>query len=83
MSFADLSDLTNLPELQGGGLDFEAIEAEIDEDSNPIIREMKAQCSQDQLDYCVGEAWKSTEHTMCKFCVSSHQRLPKRSLSII
>ena len=70
VSFADLSDLSNLPELQGGGTIFEAIEAEINEDSNPIIRDMKDQCSRDQLDYCVGEAWKSKEHTMCKFCVS-------------
>ena len=71
VSVADLSELPSDEDIASLGPELAAIEGEIDEDDNPIIREMKAQCSRDQLDYCVGEAWKSKDHTMCKFCVSS------------
>ena len=71
MSVAHLTDLPSDADFGDLGPEISAIEAEIDEDSNPIIRDMKAQCSRDQLDYCVGENWKSNNHTMCQFCVSS------------
>ena len=74
VSVANLAELPSdeeIEEIASMGPEFAAIEGEIDEDDNPIIREMKAQCSRDQLDYCVGESWKSKDHTMCKFCVSS------------
>ena len=70
VSVADLADLPSDFDFANLGPEIAAIEGEIDEDSNPIIRDMKAQCSRDQLDYCVGESWKSKDHTMCKFCVS-------------
>ena len=70
VSVANLADLPSDSDLASLGPEIAAIEGEIDEDSNPIIRDMKTQCSRDQLDYCVGESWKSKDHTMCKFCVS-------------
>lgn len=71
MSFDSLSDLPQEPEsLFPGG--FEAVVEEVDEDDNPLIFSMKRECSQNQLDYCAGAKYKSGDHTMCKFCVSTH-----------
>ena len=128
ISVADLTDLPSDSDFVSLGPEIAAIEGEIDEDDNPIIRDMKAQCSRDQgqdstetfwlefgsrfqfdaettkfraffsvgnlkplfmlkvkssffnlirpqLDYCVGESWKSKDHTMCKFCVSWELRI--------
>ena len=71
VSFDSLSDLPQEPEsLFPGG--FEAVVEEVDEDDNPLIFSMKRECSQNQLDYCAGAKYKSGDHTMCKFCVSTH-----------
>ena len=70
MSFDSLSDLPQEPEtLFPGG--FEAVVEEVDEDDNPLIFAMKRECSQNQLDYCAGSKYKSGDHTMCKYCVST------------
>ena len=70
VSFDSLSDLPQEPEsLFPGG--FEAVVEEVDEDDNPLIFAMKRECSQNQLDYCAGSKYKSGDHTMCKYCVST------------
>ena len=66
-----------------GGLIFEAVTDEIDENDNPLILESKVECEADQKDYCYGDDYKSGAHTMCKFCVSSQlwlHLLGKKSL---
>jgi hypothetical protein len=67
--FSDLpEDLPDDP--PSSGLQVEAIVAEIDEDTNPLILQSKKICSKDQIDYCAGSPYKSPSHTMCKYCVS-------------
>ena len=55
----------------GNQFTFEAIEAE-----NPLIEDSERTCHIDKSDYCQGtseseNAFKSTNHTMCQYCVSS------------
>ncbi len=38
---------------------------------------MKSNCSEEMKDYCAGAAWKSGEHTMCKYCVSCNANKEK------
>ena len=50
---------------------FEAVVAE-----NDLVEESENMCAQDQSDYCRGNSaaentFKSPNHTMCKYCVSS------------
>ena len=54
-----------------GQFSIEAIEAE-----NPMIVAAENTCEEDQSDYCRGSSpsdnsFKSLNHTMCKYCVSS------------
>ncbi len=72
VSFSDLSDLPKevLDGSAPSGPIFAPIITEEDENRNNFIREMKENCTRDQLDYCVGQDWQHPEHTMCKFCVS-------------
>jgi hypothetical protein len=62
-------DLPEDPSDPVSGLETSAVVEEVDEDSNPFIFQTKKTCSKDQLDYCAGSAYKSTTHTMCKYCV--------------
>ena len=50
---------------------FEAVVAE-----NDLVEESENMCARDQSDYCKGDSaaentFKSPNHTMCKYCVSS------------
>ena len=60
-----------------GGLETSPVEVEIDEDDNVYIQQSKATCSDDKRRYCttnsagVLDKFRSDNHTMCQFCVSS------------
>ena len=49
---------------------FAAITADGDDsDVNPFAAASKAECSQDQVDYCAGDQdYTSANHTMCRYC---------------
>jgi hypothetical protein len=72
---AALSELPPESEADSGKPQFEAVVADMDEDSNVFIKAMKAACTKDQLDYCTGAKWKSVNHTMCQYCVSCLNRI--------
>eukprot|EP00096_Caligus_rogercresseyi_P015133 TRINITY_DN7575_c0_g1_i2.p1 TRINITY_DN7575_c0_g1~~TRINITY_DN7575_c0_g1_i2.p1 ORF type:complete len:221 (+),score=13.93 TRINITY_DN7575_c0_g1_i2:117-779(+) len=38
------------------------------EDDNGFISSMQEECSKDRLDYCEGKSYKSSNHTMCRYC---------------
>ena len=57
ISVADLTDLPSDSDFVSLGPEIAAIEGEIDEDDNPIIRDMKAQCSRDQGQDSTEKSW--------------------------